>query len=106
MTAYVLTIRFKFIGVHILVRKGKFCTKQYDHPAQLEPDDKEGQRGEASINGVVFCDPDLKIDIDVLEENIESAGYDPGHDAGSQTDFGIGYKDIDEAEQDPNDAVG
>jgi len=68
VVAYVERIRFELIGIHVLMGKGEFRAEENDKPAELQPYQKKRQGGETSIDGVIFCSPDLEDDIAPLNK--------------------------------------
>lgn len=56
---------------------GHFGAPQDDHPAQLEPDEEEGQGGEASIYGIVLGHSHLKMNVDPLGDLVEGSPRTP-----------------------------
>ena len=68
IVAGALGVRRKLGMIDALISAGKLCPKQNDHPAQLQPGQKEGQDREAAVNRIVLDRIDLKGDVVVPEK--------------------------------------
>ena len=55
-----LTILFELVGGNMLMRKRDFCTKKNNEPAELQPRQKQRQRGEATVNCAILGHTDLE----------------------------------------------
>src|SRR5258706_8578538 len=67
-------IRLEFIGGDILPRKRNFGAEKHDQPTELQPDQKQRQRGEAAVNRAVAGHADLKFNIDKLHDLVDRPG--------------------------------
>ena len=91
-------VRFQFVFVHVLVREGQLGADQHDQPAQLQPDQKQGQGRETAVDGVIAGHAYLEKDISPLQDLKGRAGDYPADQSGREGDFGVGHEDIDKGE--------
>ena len=54
--------------IHILIGIGKLRTKQTDGPRNLYPQHEQRQCGKRSVDGVIARYPNLRVDIEQLQQ--------------------------------------
>ena len=64
---------------HMLVSVGDFGAQQNDHPAELEPHQKEGQGSETSVYGIGLGNQNLGVDVYPLKNLVKRAGDNAGY---------------------------
>lgn len=83
----------------LFVGAGEVAAGKEEEPADLQPQDEEGDGGKAAIEGVVSDDAHLEFEIEALQALVGDAREDPCQEAGRKGDFGIGDEQVAEGEE-------
>ena len=81
-------------AIHILIGIGKLGTKQTDGPRYLHPKHEQRQSGKRTIDGVITCHPNLRVNIGNLQHLHGDTCKDGRHDGTRRTNLSIGHVNI------------
>ena len=80
--------------------------EEADHPRKLQPKHEQRQGGKAAVDGVVLADPDLTVDIEVLEDLKGTAHEGAGHEGVEEAHTRVGRQEVKQGEEEDDDGVG
>ena len=85
--------------IHILIGKRELSTKQTDGPRYLQPQHKQRQSGKRTVDGVVARNPNLRVDIEQLQQLHGNTREDAWNNRTLKLHIGIRHGDIQPDEQ-------
>ena len=72
----------------------------------MQPKHEQRQGGKAAVDGVVLADPDLTVDIKVLEDLKGTAHEGAGHEGVEEAHARVGRQEVKQGEKEDDDGVG
>ncbi len=85
---------------------GDLGTEENYDPAYLEPTKKKRNGSETPVDGAMTCDPDLKFEINELDNLKAGTGDDPRQQAGTNRNLGVWHNYVEHDEKRPYRNVG
>ena len=89
-------------GPDVLMGADHFHAEQDDEPAGVDPDHEYGEDGQGPVDGVVFGNADLEMDIPPLDELPEGPCQDPADQRRLEADLGVGNEDVEKNQGGPD----
>ena len=93
-------------AVEVLIGVGELGAEEADGPRDLYPEHEQGQGGKGAVDGVIAGHPDLRVDVEQLEEVHGSACEDAWDDGARPLDLRIGHIDEEQHEEQRHEQEG
>src|SRR5512136_1492498 len=92
--------------MYVLVGADHFEPEQHDEPAGINPNHENRKSGQRPVDGVVFGNADLEMDVSPLRQLPYGAGDYPSDQRRPETHPGVGNEYVEEYQRQPDSYIG
>ncbi len=84
----------KAVRLIMLTGVSHLCSEEDDHPAHLNPSEKQRERRKTAVDGTVTRHPYLKLDVDPLDDLSDGSPGDAAQNSRPDGNWGIRHDQV------------